>query len=124
MKIIALLPDSKHFRAIESPKAGRFLFEDKASPLLRIDTPDNRPWSQKWKILLGIKKGATRAGIEYPQALILRCFPLDDEILVEAVIERERWKGKFAYSLAPTLFFAAIPCLEQSNWLMISVYER
>ena len=125
MKVIATLPDAKYFRAIESTKPGIFRFEDKISPLLRLDAPVSNPWGQSFKILLGIKKGTTRAGVEYPQALILRCFPIDEEQLPFCTIQREEWKGKFAHSLAPSLFFAAIPCGTDANyWLMLSVFEN
>lgn len=125
MKVVATLPDAKYFQAIESKKPGIFRFEDKLSPLLRIDAGVSSPWGVQWKILVGIKKGCTRAGLEYPQALILRCFPIDEEQLPFCTIQREEWKGKFAHSLAPTLFFAAIPCSRDNNyWLMLSVFEK
>ena len=125
MKVIATLPHQKYFRAIESKKPGRFLFEDRISPLLQIDAPVSNPWGQSFKILLGIKKGTTRAGVEYPQALILRCLPIDGEQLPFCTIQREERKGKFAYTNAATLFFAAIPCGSDANyWLMLSVIEK
>jgi hypothetical protein len=114
MKILAVLPDRKHYQPLEVKKAGVFAWADRASPLMQIQAPIADPWEREWSILVARKKGASRPvraakqRIEYTQAILLRCFPQPTGDEIPATIERERWKGKLAHTVGETLFFAAV----------------
>ena len=129
-KFIAKLPDSKHYRALKSTQSGKYIWEDKGSPLVRVEAPIPQPWNTSWVILRSLPKGKSDAAA-YVQRLVLKCFPLEDNpaALTQAIIEREIYKAKFPYSKAPTLFCSAFPYfqnqLERANeWLMYSIYQQ
>ena len=124
LKVIAALPEAKHFRQIEN-RGDRHQWVDLASENLRILAPTPNPWEQDWSILVRLEQGKTRAGLTYPKRLNLVCFPLEskDESL-KAKFVRERWKGNFVHSCEPTLLFFAFPARSNqdgSSWLMLSV---
>lgn len=122
LKVFAKLPEAKHFRQIQN-RGDRYQWVDKSTDLLRIIASDPNPWSQPWDILFRIDQGKTRGGLYYPQRLGLVCLPPAGG-QNHCQILRERWKGRFAHSCEPTLFFASFPVdSESQNWLHISVLQ-
>lgn len=123
LKILATLPEAKHFRQIGN-RGDRYQWSDLASDNLRILANDPNPWGKEWSILIRLEQGKTRAGIYYPKRLNLVCFPLDGEAKRARII-RERWSGNFVHSCEPTLLFFAFPARNEtgSSWLMFSVVE-
>ncbi len=124
LKIIAKLPESKHFRQIQN-RGERYQWEDRASSNLRILSAVPHPWGQEWAILIRLEQGKTRAEISYPKRLNLVCMPIDpnETNLQRAIIVRDRWTGNFAHSTVPTLLHFDFPVetSEGNSWLMISV---
>jgi len=123
LKIIASLPDGKHFRPVDSLIPGKWVWRDKASPLLQVVAPVANPWDREWPIFVSVKIGRSDMA-EYPRRLDLICQTQRSPEHLAAKIVRERSKGKLAYTLAPALFFAAIPCPGEINWLLVSIYRR
>ena len=121
IKIFARLPEAKHFRQIQN-RGDRYQWVDKSTDLLRIiaSTPD--PWTQPWDILFRIDQGKTRGGLYYPQRLGLVCLPPAGANNYCEIL-RERWKGNFAHSCEPTLFFSSFPVNSEQSWLHISVLQ-
>lgn len=128
-KFIAKLPDSKNYTHLpQSLTSDKFIWEDKGSPLVRVEAPVIRPWDKEWVILRSFVRGKSDKAA-YAQKLVLKCFPREDNPpnLPKAVIEREIFKSKFPYSQVPTLFVAAFPHEQdlsefKNEWLMYSVY--
>lgn len=124
LKVIATLPEAKHFRQIEN-RGDRYQWVDLASENLRIVAPIPDPWGQEWSIFVRLEQGKTRGGLSYPRKLSIVCFPLEEGVdLPKAKFIRERWKGNFVHSCEPTLLFFAFPARSNqdgSSWLMLSV---
>lgn len=128
-KFIAKLPGSKNYTQLpQSPTSEKFIWEDKGSPLVRIQAPVAYPWEQEWVILRSFARGKSDQA-DYAQKLALKCFPIEDNPadLSKVLITREVYKSKFPYSQAPTLFVAAFPHTQdlpefRYQWLMYSVY--
>lgn len=95
MKIKAKLPDRKYFRQVESKTPGRYLWEDKASPVFRImaDFPD--PFDREVTILISPQKMKSDNS-EYLYRIVLRCFESDEG--VPGLVVREQFKAVMAYS--------------------------
>jgi hypothetical protein len=122
LKILASLPESKHFRQTQN-KGKRYQWADKATDNLCVLASDPDPWGKEWEILIRLEQGETRAGLRYPRRLTLLCLPVDPfKNLPKAEVVRERWKGNFAHSCEPTLLFFAFPVegAGENNWLMLS----
>lgn len=130
-KFIAKLPDAKHYASLQSIVAGKFLWADKGSPLIRIEAPVPQPWQTDWVIFRSFARGKSDA-TAYAQRLTLKCFPVGDNQLEfpKVLIEREIYKAKFAYSQSITFFCAAFPYMQEKSetkdsqllWLMYSFY--
>lgn len=130
-KFIGKLPDANHYTLLPSSVAGKFLWEDKGSPLVRIEAPVPQPWNSDWIILRAFARGKSDTNA-YAQRLTLKCFPVEGNQLEfpKVLIEREIYKAKFAYSQSITLFCAAFPYLQEQSetrasqllWLMYSFY--
>lgn len=121
MKVLARLPEQKHFRAIAGTERWPYIWEDKSSPLLRVCATVPNPWDKQWAINCQIQKGKSDKAV-YPTRLDLQCLKFD-EALPHAQILRETYHGKFGYSNRPTLHFFSLPTSNDAvaNWLMISI---
>jgi hypothetical protein len=121
MKIIASLPEAKHYNPLQSTVEGRWLFQDKASSAARIQAPTPDPWGQQWKIVpsMQMQKGDDS---KWPYRLVIKLFPLDGEG-IPAQFERERVKGLFAWADYQPLAFYAFPSGEKT-WLFYSFYQQ
>lgn len=123
MKILAKLPDLKHFRPLESSTPGRYLWEDKASSAIRIQSDFPDPFNRSLVIIIRQQKMKTDQS-EYPYRIIFKCFESGDNPS-PGIIVRERFKGVFAWSNSLPKYgfplFFGIP-LDKNEWLGYSIY--
>lgn len=123
MKFIASLP--KCFKPQGQNEKGIYLFSDNKSDLVRLMSPVSHPASnqKEWVVLIREYRQKSDS-TEYPYRLIFKLFEIDDthSDLAKVRIEREVFKGTFASSNRPTLYFAAFP-LERMIWLTYSIYR-
>jgi hypothetical protein len=123
LKLLTALPEPKHYKRIESPTPGRFLWEDKASPAIRIMADFSNPFSRQLVIVISQQKMKTDLS-EYPYRVVFRCFEAGDNA-IPAVIVREQFKGVYAWSQAHPNYgyplFFGVPIAEKS-WLGYSIY--
>jgi len=121
MKLIATLPEAKHYRPLQSNSEGRWLFEDKSQSALRIQSPTPTPWGQQWKIVLS-RQEQKGDGSRWPYRLVLKLFQPDGEG-IPAELEREQVKGVFAWADHQPLAFYAFPT-GPNLWLLYSFYAK
>jgi hypothetical protein len=123
LKVLATLPEAKHFRQIEN-KGDRYQWCDLSCDYLRILASDPNPWDKEWLVLIRLEQGKRREGSSFPRRLNLLCLPVvQDPQLQRAKIIRDRWGGNFAHSCEPTLLHFDFPVesKEGRSWLMVSV---
>lgn len=121
VKLIATLPATRHYRSLQSSREGRYVFEDIATPALRIQSPTPSPWGHEWKMALMRQKQKSDRS-EYPYRLVVKLFPLDGEG-IPAKLEREEVKGVFAWADYQPLAFFAFPT-GRNLWLFYSFYKK
>lgn len=120
MKFIAFLPDKSFFESMGRGDSGRYLFQDKQTSALRIQSPVPSPWGQQWKIVLSPQKQKGDRSL-WPYRINLKLFPLDTEG-VSARIEREEVKGVFAWAEGQPLAFYAFP-VKGKIWIFYSFHK-
>ena len=104
MKFLCTLPEGKHYRPLQSQSEGRWIWEDKATPLVRVIAPDPQPWGKEWVVLIQIQKTKLYT-YQYPARLDLKCFTSGEDA-IPAKLTREIMRGRFAYSQnSPHWFF-------------------
>lgn len=119
MKFLCALPESHHYRSIQSTTEGVWLWEDKGTKALRVRSPVPNPWTQQWVIIpTAAKQKSDKA--EYPARLILRLYPPSDNAIA-CFIERERIKSVYAWADHQPLAFYAFP-VDQLYWIFYSFY--
>lgn len=131
MKIHSPLPERKHYVPIDSTKEGRWLFEDKGTPCLRIVSPVPNPWNYgQWVILFSLQqnKADKSSGVT---RLDLRLFEFDEahsQDIINSQLIREVYKGRFAYTntaspIAFTAFFNSIKdgVVQRNIWVNYTV---
>lgn len=129
LKIIATLPDAKYYKRIESPTSGRFLWEDKSSPAVRIMADFPNPFARPIVVVISQQRMKTDLS-EYPYRVVFKCFESGNDT-IPGIIVRERFKGVFAWSQSHAdaenklwfpLFFAIPINLDKKEWLGYSIY--
>jgi hypothetical protein len=117
----AVLPPQSLYRPVESPSKGRWLWVDKESKALMIQSQVPNPWEggKEWAILTGIRnQKGDRSEWPYEARLVL--FPLEDNpSAIPALLVRERIKGVFAWASYSNLSVFAFP-VESKIWIMYS----
>lgn len=108
MKIIAQLPEAKHYRRVESP-AGKIIFRDKATPLFEIESPIANPWDKQWLIVIGIKKGANPQVTVAGKIRFKLLKPTANKDIQVARIERTFAYGKFDYPPRDSRYHVGFP---------------
>lgn len=128
MKFICTLPEVKHYSPLQSQSSGKYLWQDKASSLIRIVAPVPNPWLQEWVILPTVQKTKT-SNSQYPARLDLKCFKIEDPTIPRAKLIREIDMDKFAYTQNSPALFYCFPFSfsinnqnENSQWLLYSFY--
>jgi hypothetical protein len=108
MKVISFLPDQRDFVFVKQTDDW-YIFHDRNTPLVKVYSP-TKDMTGKWCIVLSIQFNRTD-NTKYPYAMTLKLFPVDknNEQETQARITRSFFKGKFAHSLYPTLFYSAFP---------------
>ncbi|MBD2503951.1 hypothetical protein [Anabaena azotica] len=94
MKFIGLL-ERKYYSPVQSSREGVWLWEDKATPLVRLRSPVPSPWGKEWVILPTIEKSKTDKR-EYPNRLIFKLFPLGQD-LEKITLVRQIHQGNFVH---------------------------
>lgn len=135
MKFICTLPESNCYSPLQSNTEGRYIWQDKNTPLLRITAPTPAPWKQKLIVLPSVQKSKSDTYV-FPTRLNLRCFLIgtaaDEEgDAIEGKIYREHMRGQFTYSQnSPVLFFSFPIAQEtvharnpQRQWILYSFYR-
>jgi hypothetical protein len=133
MKIFSPLPERKHYAPIDSTKEGRWLFQDKGTPCLRIVSPVPNPWGyEKWVIMLSFQQNKADKSSSVNR-LDLKLFEFDEnnrDNIIDSPLIREIYKGKFGYTnaLSPivfTAFFQAIKNgeVQQNIWVNYTVMQ-
>lgn len=121
MKFLATLPEQSHYVELERSQSGRRRFADKAVKALEISMPPAGVWSQPWKIITS-KQHQKGDKSKWPYKLVLRLYEPDDDT-VAAVIEREEFKGVFAWSEVGPMEFYAFPKGDQYLWISYSFHR-
>ncbi|NJR54617.1 MAG: hypothetical protein HC768_08405 [Acaryochloris sp. CRU_2_0] len=121
MKFCCYLPEPQFYRAIESTKPDRWIYQDRQTEAFQILSPVASPWGQEWKIVF-TKQFRKGNNIKWPYRLQLKLFEPDQEQVPAAKIIREQPKSLFPYSEGLTAAFYAYPYSEQNNiWISYSV---
>ncbi|NJM68540.1 MAG: hypothetical protein HC851_24190 [Acaryochloris sp. RU_4_1] len=121
MKFLCHLPDHKFYRAIQSTKADRWIFEDAQAQAFQIISPVPNPWGQEWKIVFS-KQFQKSDNSKWPYRLQLKLFEPDQEQVPTAKILREDYKGIFGYTEEITAAFYSYPYSEKNKiWISYSV---
>lgn len=130
MKVLASLPDRKHFSPIEGLGRWHYQWQDKQTNLLRVCATVPNPWQQEWGIRVKIQEGKhNQQNTRYPLRLDLQCHPYNpkqDQSIIPAKIIREAFGGKFPYSNYDNILqFFGLPGEYEKGlvWVMISVVE-
>ncbi len=118
----ATIPPQSFYRPVESQSKDKWLWEDKDSKALVIQSKVKNPWEgeKKWAIMTGIRnqKGD---GSEWPYQARLLLFPLEDNLgAIPAILVRERIKGVFPWASYSNLSVFAFPAIEKKIWLVYS----
>lgn len=128
MRIIASLPDKKHFKPLGSSERWKFIFESIYSPKLRLCSPVLDPWKEQkeWSIRVRESKGKSDKA-QYTNRIDLQLFTSDEdyENTHKAKIIWEIDKG-VPHSNQPTLRFYAIPFVNLKGQvvnLMLSIVD-
>lgn len=126
MKFLCTLPSSEYYRPLPGAGGG-FLFEDKSTSALRLQSPVSNPWgkSKSW-VIIPSRQNQRSDREEYPYRLILKLkSPELTEGAISATLERERVKGVFAWSHHQPHAFFAFPepgKLQIPFWIYYSFY--
>lgn len=131
MKILCSLPESKHYRLLQSQVEGRYIWQDKASSLVRIIAPEPNPWGKQWLIMPSIQK-AKNDTAQYPVRLDIKCLEMGNSESKSRPLIREIIRGKFVYPQAAVQIFFAFPLEGDERsvarnlgqwWLLYSAYS-
>ena len=130
MKVLATLPDRKHFSPIQGSERWPYQWQDKQTNLLRVCATVSNPWGQEWGVRIKVQEGKhNERNTRYPQRLDLQCHPYveeRDKNIVLAKIIREAFGGKFPYSNSTNILqFFGLPgeYFQGLVWVMISVVQ-
>lgn len=124
MKFTAQLPESKHYKRLDSD-SDYFLFEDKQSRAIRIKSPDPNPFNKIWGIAFQHQKQKSDLK-PFPYRLIIKLVTPDPDA-IPCDLERRLEKGVYVYSNETPLVFLAAPVpLETGiySFLTYSLYSR
>jgi hypothetical protein len=120
-KVQAHLPEKQFFKPLQSQRPNFWLFEDCDSRTLRIVSPEPSPWGKEWTIIFSHQSQKGDGSI-WPYRLDLRLHPIHPEHPApKAYIEREVFKGHFAWSTDQPCAFYVFP-LQEKFWLSLSIY--
>jgi hypothetical protein len=129
MKILSELPKRKHYLAIDSFKEGRWLFQDKGTPCLRIISPVPNPWDKSWVILFSFQHNKADISSSVFR-LDLKLFEPNEQTkdVISSPLIREVYKGKFGctntlYPIFFTAFFQQIKNgkVQENIWVNYTV---
>ena len=121
MKLIATLPEAKHYRPLQSNREGRWLFEDRGTSMFRLISPVAAPFGQPWKFVFQPQQQKTDRS-QFPYRLNIKLFPVDDEDVPRCECRREVVKGLYAWANCPTVAFYAFPRELGGMWVMYSFF--
>lgn len=117
MKFRATLPEQQKYVALRQ-KGERFIFEDCATPLLRVDSPVVNPFRKEWNILINTQFSKSDKS-KYLSRVVLKLFPPSPEV-TPAYLICEEVKGKLlSVDTSNTLHLLELP----SEWLIKVLYR-
>ncbi|MCG9890927.1 MAG: hypothetical protein MH252_07615 [Thermosynechococcaceae cyanobacterium MS004] len=93
-KYLAVIPEGKHYHLLEA-KDNKWIFEDNATVGVRVISPDPNPWEKEWTIVPFKQNQKSDASIWYYRVNFKLYSP---STCIPVVLERERYKGYFAYT--------------------------
>lgn len=96
LRVIAQLPDSHIYKQILQTENYTYVYEDKATHLVRISSNLQDLWGKDLEIRIRVQQGKS-ANNTYPLRLNLQAFPIEQD-LIKCRIIREDYLGKFGYT--------------------------
>lgn len=96
LRVIAQLPDKHIYKQVNRTENYAYVYEDKATHLIRICSNFSDIWDKDLEVRIKIQWGKTEKG-KYPLRLDLQVFPVERE-LERCQIIREDYLGKFAFT--------------------------
>ena len=118
-RYLAVIPEQKHYHLIQS-KSDRWFFGDNATIGVRVISPDPSPWGKQWTIVPARQNQKSDKALWYFR-VDFRLYPPEEG--VPTILEREQYKGYFAYAKQASIDYFNF-YLEEKEILSYSFYEK